>query len=255
MNGNGWSCPTLPVCTRTDVLAAGQSYPAITVSVSIAAGAASSLTNTAVVSGGGSASASASDVTAISGPNQFAFTWTANPAGAGTVTPASGSLFTSGTSITVTATPAACFQFASFSGDLTGTANPASLVMDSTKNVVANFTSLANTNITPQMISQLSGFRYNRISNTYLQSLTVTNHGAAIGGPVYLAFDSLSSGAVLINSLGTTFCAAPSGSPYLFVSKTGMGAGETVTLSLQFNAPSGPPILFTPRYLAGNGLQ
>ncbi|HLJ44398.1 MAG TPA: FG-GAP-like repeat-containing protein, partial [Bryobacteraceae bacterium] len=67
MNGSGWSCITLPTCTRSDVLAAGQSYSPVTVTVSIAAGAPSTLTNSATVSGGGSASATATDPTTIAG--------------------------------------------------------------------------------------------------------------------------------------------------------------------------------------------
>jgi uncharacterized repeat protein (TIGR02543 family) len=44
-----------------------------------------------------------------------------------------------GETVTLTPTPAAGFKFDSWGGDLTGTANPATLVMDETKNVVANF--------------------------------------------------------------------------------------------------------------------
>ena len=52
--GTGWTCnPATFVCTRTDVLANGASYPAITYTVTVAGNAATPLTNTAVVSGGG----------------------------------------------------------------------------------------------------------------------------------------------------------------------------------------------------------
>src|SRR4030095_14159440 len=54
INGTGWSCVlgTL-TCTRSDVLAAGASYPLITVTVTVANNAAASVTNIANVSGGG----------------------------------------------------------------------------------------------------------------------------------------------------------------------------------------------------------
>src|SRR5207248_1299446 len=54
ISGTGWTCdlPTLS-CTRSDSLAAGSSYPAITVTVNVSATASSSVTNTAAVSGGG----------------------------------------------------------------------------------------------------------------------------------------------------------------------------------------------------------
>jgi uncharacterized repeat protein (TIGR01451 family) len=54
ISGSGWTADlgTL-TCTRSDALAAGTSYPPITVTVSVSANAPASLTNTAVVSGGG----------------------------------------------------------------------------------------------------------------------------------------------------------------------------------------------------------
>src|ERR1043166_1686370 len=54
ISGTGWTCVlgTL-TCTRSDALAAGSSYPVITVTVNVANNAASSVTNSATVSGGG----------------------------------------------------------------------------------------------------------------------------------------------------------------------------------------------------------
>jgi uncharacterized repeat protein (TIGR01451 family) len=73
IGGAGWTCPTAPLtspitCTRSDALAAGSSYPSITLTVSVAPNAAASVTNTATVSGGGEVNTSndtATDVTAI----------------------------------------------------------------------------------------------------------------------------------------------------------------------------------------------
>jgi uncharacterized repeat protein (TIGR01451 family) len=69
ISGTGWTCVlgTL-TCTRNTVLAAGASYPVITVTVNVANNAAASVTNTANVSGGGqtnTANDSASDPTTI----------------------------------------------------------------------------------------------------------------------------------------------------------------------------------------------
>ena len=69
ISGTGWTCVlgTL-TCTRSDALAAGSSYPAITLTVNVANNAAASVTNTANVSGGGqtnTANDSASDATTI----------------------------------------------------------------------------------------------------------------------------------------------------------------------------------------------
>ena len=70
ISGTGWTTNlgTL-TCTRTDSLAAGASYPSITLTVNVSATAPASVTNTATVSGGGDSSTgnnAASDVTTIS---------------------------------------------------------------------------------------------------------------------------------------------------------------------------------------------
>ncbi|HXM39644.1 MAG TPA: M12 family metallopeptidase [Bryobacteraceae bacterium] len=64
MAGTGWTCES-NICTRTDSLATGKSYPAITVTVDVAANAPAQVTNTVTVSGGRSAAASASNPTTI----------------------------------------------------------------------------------------------------------------------------------------------------------------------------------------------
>jgi Ig-like domain-containing protein len=87
MTGAGWTCslapPTLPptsssrrnpvtntfepqpVCSRSDPLAAGASYPPITLDVAVADNTQPSVTNSAAVSGGGSAVATGTDPTAV----------------------------------------------------------------------------------------------------------------------------------------------------------------------------------------------
>ncbi len=69
ISGTGWSCdlPTL-TCTRSDVLAAQSSYPAITLTVNVATNAAGQVTNAATVSGGGEinlANDSTADITTV----------------------------------------------------------------------------------------------------------------------------------------------------------------------------------------------
>lgn len=69
LTGSGWTCtPGASSCTRSDALAVGASYPAITATVSVAPNAASTVTNSATVSGGGEAKTSndtANDATPI----------------------------------------------------------------------------------------------------------------------------------------------------------------------------------------------
>jgi uncharacterized repeat protein (TIGR01451 family) len=73
ITGSGWNCTLATLtCTRSDALAAGASYPNITLTVNVASTAASSVTNTAAVSGGGETNTSndsVSDVTTISPPS------------------------------------------------------------------------------------------------------------------------------------------------------------------------------------------
>lgn len=87
ITGSGWSCVlgTL-TCTRNDALAAGSSYPAITLTVNVAANAPASVTNTANVSGGGESNTgnnSANDLTTIdAGPPIIGLVKSVNPSGA-----------------------------------------------------------------------------------------------------------------------------------------------------------------------------
>jgi len=64
MSGAGWTCSG-NTCTRSDSLAAGASYPVITVTVNVATNATSPQVNSVSASGGGSATASATDSTTI----------------------------------------------------------------------------------------------------------------------------------------------------------------------------------------------
>jgi len=71
--GSGWTCFGLSNCTRNDALAAGSSYPPITLTVTVASNAPASVTNFVTVSGGGDVNPnnnSASDPTTIAqGPD------------------------------------------------------------------------------------------------------------------------------------------------------------------------------------------
>ena len=71
--GSGWSCVLITLtCTRSDVLAAGQAYPPITLTVTVLNNAPSSVTNSAQASGGGAPTTSgntANDPTQIDAVN------------------------------------------------------------------------------------------------------------------------------------------------------------------------------------------
>jgi uncharacterized repeat protein (TIGR01451 family) len=66
MSGSGWTCADGGnSCTRSDALAAGASYPPITVQVGVSVDTGSPLVNSVQVTGGGSASATGTDSTTI----------------------------------------------------------------------------------------------------------------------------------------------------------------------------------------------
>lgn len=64
MTGTGWTCGGMS-CSRSDALAAGASYPAVTVTVDVSSNASSPQVNSVSVSGGGGTTANATDSTVI----------------------------------------------------------------------------------------------------------------------------------------------------------------------------------------------
>lgn len=82
-------------------------------------------------------------------PPEHTLNATVDPAGSGTVEldPA-GPTYPSGTTVTLTANPAAGYAFDHWSGDLSGSDNPATIVMDADKNVTAHFVLPADLTVT-----------------------------------------------------------------------------------------------------------
>jgi hypothetical protein len=78
-----------------------------------------------------------------------------------------------------------------------------------------------------------SGFSFNRRTNKYTQTATVTNMlASATANPVYIEVANLPAGATLTNSLGD----AADGDPYILGSASGLAPGANVTVTLQFAA-------------------
>ena len=80
--------------------------------------------------------------TAPSPPQQTQYTLSAvsSPTGGGSIAVSpSQTQFASGTSVSLTATAAAGYQFSAWQGDLTGSTNPTAVVTDSNKSVTAVF--------------------------------------------------------------------------------------------------------------------
>ena len=99
---------------------------------------------------------------------QFLLTLAAAPPTGGTLTPNPASptgdgYYNSGTSVQVTATPSASFLFGTFSGDLTGTTNPQSVIMSAPHSVTGNFTGVVTATVTtnpPGLTFRVDGIQY-----------------------------------------------------------------------------------------------
>ncbi|MGH7601685.1 MAG: InlB B-repeat-containing protein, partial [bacterium] len=73
------------------------------------------------------------------GASQFALTASTIGSGSVTMNPPGGG-YSAGTMVTLTATPNSGYQFSGWSGNLSGSTNPATITMDGNKNVTATFT-------------------------------------------------------------------------------------------------------------------
>ena len=68
--GTGWNCTLATLtCTRSDFLAAGANYPAVTVTMNVTTNTPASVVNQVSVSGGGAVTAIATDLTLIGLPS------------------------------------------------------------------------------------------------------------------------------------------------------------------------------------------
>jgi hypothetical protein len=65
--------------------------------------------------------------------------------------------------------------------------------------------------------------------------------------------DSLPSTVTVTKATGTTMTTSPTGSPYLDFSGSGLLAGATATITVQFSATSAGSITYTARVLNGPG--
>jgi uncharacterized protein (TIGR03437 family) len=92
---------------------------------------------------------------------QYPLTTTVSPASAGSVAvnPSSADgYYDAGTSLQVTASPAASYQFQNWSGDLSGSTNPQSGVMNAPRSVTANFALASGGGVTITTASVPNGF-------------------------------------------------------------------------------------------------
>ena len=76
--------------------------------------------------------------------SEFSLTTSADPSAAGTVDPSGTNWFQKGKTVTISVSANPGFSFSGWSGDLSGSMNPSSILMESPKSLKANFTSTTN---------------------------------------------------------------------------------------------------------------
>lgn len=102
--------------------------------------------------------------------------------------------------------------------------------------------------VSAQVRFSLSGLIFNRATQTFNGTVSITNTGAAISGPLQFLLQDLTPGIALSNASG-----AYTGSPYLTVpGGNRIGAGETVTLTVRFTNPSLAALSYTPKLFSGS---
>jgi hypothetical protein len=117
--------------------------------------------------------------------------------------------------------------------------------------------SLCANDVSSQVSIAPGGFRLDRVTNQFIQTVTITNTSAtAISGPLSLALGSLSSNATLINQNGATVCSGQQrGMPYAdsgICLGMGLLPGNSVQFDLRFSNPTRQVIQYTPTALGGN---
>ena len=99
-------------------------------------------------------------------------------------------------------------------------------------------------NVTAQFTVALSAAALNRATNRLVQTITLTNNGAALASAA-LAIDGLPSGVSQYSPSGTTVYASPAGSP--FTELGALAAGAQVKLKVEYVNPGNVPLSFKAR--------
>lgn len=140
---------------------------------------------------------------------QYLLTTAVSPSSAGTVVASTG-YYPSGSTVSITATAASGYQFNGFSGDLSGSTSPQSLLMNAPHTVTANFgcgysfgpttSSVAPSAFNGSVaVSAGNGCQWTAISNS--PWLTITNSASGAGPGALSYATSVNSGATRTGSL------------------------------------------------------
>jgi YVTN family beta-propeller protein len=145
-----------------------------------------------------------------------------------TLTWGQGSTHSIGTSTLQTNNVGTLFNFAGWSDG--GAATHSVTAPASTTTYTATFNVAVP--ITNQVSETASGLLFNRVTHTFSGTLTITNNGAAISGPIQVLFQNLTSGVTLVNASGSY-----QGGPFITV-LNGLAPGQSVQVPVQLLDPS-----------------
>ena len=166
---------------------------------------------------------------------EYLLTTSVSPAAGGSITPG-GWISANNLIFAILATANAGYQFAGFSGDLTSTANPHSLLMDGPKNVVANFSAL-----TPLLNGSISSRAGDAAVRQWTLTLTNSGLGAATGARI-TGVALTQAGGVACSSSPVIVNPVPPPSPAnpLLVGNVGTSSSGSARVTLNFGgcAPS-----------------
>lgn len=154
---------------------------------------------------------------------QYLLTTATSPQSSGNVVASTG-YYASGSTVSITASPATGYQFTGFSGDLSGPANPQSLVMNAPHSVTANFGCAYSLGAPSNSVGAIAysgtvavtagtGCQWNAVSNS--PWITITNGASGSGSGSVSYSTSVDSGASRTGSLtiaGVTFNVVQAGS-------------------------------------------
>jgi hypothetical protein len=106
---------------------------------------------------------------------------------------------------------------------------------------VAYLTLPAATDVTSSLTISISGLAFNRGTQLYSGTVTLTNNTAtAINGPIQLFFNNLYAGATLANATGSQGGTIP------YITSAGsLGPGASVTIPVQFQVQAGSHVSYT----------
>ncbi len=160
-------------------------------------------------------------ITANFALNTYTLTTSVAPANSGTITlNPPGGTYTHGTTVSLTANPATGFHFNNWSGDLSGSSNPTTILMNGPKTVQANF-----------------GL------NTYTLTITISGQGTVLLNP---------PGGTYTHGTNVQLTADPA-DEWMFDHWSGDLSGNTNPISIQMNGPRSVGSTFLPD-CNGNGV-